>query len=97
MGMCTEVGARRRSGSFAKSSISNGVLTGPGEVALDADAGDGELHAKLAGHREHAALGRRCRRSARWRPPSCATKDAVLMIEPLPCSSMIGRTALQRR
>ena len=58
MGMCTRRRAAR-SGSLAKSSWSNGVLTGPGHSAFDPHPLAGELHAELAGHGEDAALAGR--------------------------------------
>ena len=68
-----------------------------GAEGVDPDALAGELHAQLPGHRQHAALATRCRRSARSPRPSRATKDAVLMIEPLPWRRMCGIAYLQHR
>ena len=58
IGTCTSRRAAR-SGSLANRSRSSGVLTGPGAQRVDPDALAGELHAQLAGHREHPALGGR--------------------------------------
>src|ERR671918_506907 len=58
IGTCTNRRAARSS-SLANSSFSSGVFTGPGAERVDAHAAARELHAELARHREHAALGGR--------------------------------------
>jgi len=55
IGTCTRRRAAR-SGSFAKSSCSNGVFTGPGHKALTRMPSLANCHSELATHRQHAAL-----------------------------------------
>src|SRR6266545_7066718 len=95
IGTCTSRLAAR-SGSLAKSSMSSGVATGPGQSALirmPSRANCTPSSRVMASTPPLLAVYAICDVAA----PSSATNDAVLMIEPLPCRCMCGIAYLQQR
>ena len=94
-GMCTSRRAAR-SGSLANSSCSSGVLTGPGHRALTrmpSRANCTPSSRLIARTPPFEAVYEICEVAA----PITATKEAVLMIEPLPRACMWGIACWQHR
>ncbi len=94
-GMCTR---RRcaRSGSFANSSCSSGVFTGPGQSAFTRmpwRANCTPSSRLIASTPPFDAVYEICDVAE----PSTATNDAVLMIEPRPCATMCRSAAREQR
>src|SRR6476469_5116809 len=88
--------ARKSSASVANSSLSSGVLTGPGHSALT------RMPSRANCTPSSRVIDSTPPLDAEYEicdvaAPITATNDAVLMIEPLPCSSMYGSAALQHR